>query len=473
MKVITVKGDEQNIKHCLKYKNDYYLKERDAFKVGNRYYPVENLYYDSELKKYKTSSYGLKYGVIDIKDNKFVYGYFSKNVYNNAVLSDGSIIMNPSILSKDWVYYNYVYYNLQNIPIEVREKLSKKYIEVDHSDRNYNTDNSLLELYEGYNLYVDRKYKRAGKLIPYTYGFEIETINGTLPQHICNRHGLDICKDGSTKRNGIYPPEYVTCPMSGGKGLKNIELILKEISNVSQIDKSCSLHLHLGGFEKTRLFLISLYRLSYKIQDELFTMFPLYRENEMLYAKKEKNYCKKLPLLLSSYRSGDFNEYVNLEYENMYSFLSGCSEFTSKNNFKNKRHVWGNHKWNFKPRYHWINFVNLTIGNIPTIEFRLHTPTLNKDKAINWLLICNAILLFANNNIFNCISNKKITVKDVLDVYKNIYNTNYSEIISENLYSYFLERKNAYSTHAINVDVLGNTEAKKDLTYSFDVLEVS
>ena len=230
MKVITVKGDEQNIKHCLKYKNDYYLKERDAFKVGNRYYPVENLYYDSELKKYKTSSYGLKYGVIDIKDNKFVYGYFSKNVYNNAVLSDGSIIMNPSILSKDWVYYNYVYYNLQNIPIEVREKLSKKYIEVDHSDRNYNTDNSLLELYEGYNLYVDRKYKRAGKLIPYTYGFEIETINGTLPQHICNRHGLDICKDGSTKRNGIYPPYKKYIPHR----LRVLKLALKDLERIKE-----------------------------------------------------------------------------------------------------------------------------------------------------------------------------------------------------------------------------------------------
>jgi len=98
--------------------------------------------------------------------------------------------------------------------------------------------------------------------------------------------------------------------------------------------------------------------------------------------------------------------------------------------FSNKNHPQdphGEHKWMINSRYHIINLVPFLFGKRGTIEFRVHPPTLNPIKAINWLFICNAILKFANiqksswytiPNILTFIIHKLLTIKF------NIFNIN-------------------------------------------------
>jgi hypothetical protein len=55
-------------------------------------------------------------------------------------------------------------------------------------------------------------------------------------------------------------------------------------------------------------------------------------------------------------------------------------------------------KWNIHTRYTWINFINLLFGDgAKTVEFRLHGPTFNEGKILNWMLICSAILDYAES----------------------------------------------------------------------------
>mgnify|MGYP000978013104 CR=1 FL=1 len=47
----------------------------------------------------------------------------------------------------------------------------------------------------------------------------------------------------------------------------------------------------------------------------------------------------------------------------------------------------GNSKWYVKSRYRWVNMIPLLFGNKETVEFRIHTPTYDIDKILNFLLI--------------------------------------------------------------------------------------
>jgi hypothetical protein len=350
-------------------------------------------------------------------------------------------------------------------------------------DRNNNVYNAVdnmaaFELKKHYHnnsiITIDNDVKKVAKYIKdTTFGIELETINGSLPDYITNKLGIITCKDGSTKdEDGYYPPEYVSVPLKGAKGIQTAREMCKEVTKHSDIDLKCSYHLHMGGFKMDRVFLVSMYKLCHKIQDSIFDMFPYYKRDEVKYANKEKNYCKKLPFAVKNYVSGDFNNYINSSYENIYFFLSGGFNFTPKYNFKRKFNPWGNQKWNISSRYYWLNFTNLVFGKQDTIEFRLHTPTTNSDKVINWLFICNAILGFARNNIKDCISDKPISIVDVLNYYKNHYKTSNAANLSDNLISYYNNRKAHYNSDFENGNYLSQGDLLTDSSFSFNTINV-
>lgn len=490
LKLLTVKtidGETEYRANCSRINNIYYVKDKHLEFVGNKWVLKQNLIYDYEKKQYVNNQRGLIEGVVQFKNGQPVLGKYSKNIYKNCYVHFRAFGKMPCI-STDILDENFIenlgegiFYDKSLLSASQIRDFGTKRLLVNNNGGVYNIiDNKdnfkkVCDIYEAYQPSIDRDIKYvSGYLKNNTFGIEIETINGTLPKHICNQNGIIICKDGSLRDGNKYPPEYVTVPLKGAKGLQTIRNATKEITKRSDIDRRCSLHVHVGGFTIDRLFMIALYKLCYKIQDEVFAMFPYYKIDEVKYANKGKSYAKKLNSLVSNYKNGDFNDYINSSYEDIYTFLAKGNKFNKYNNFNTENNPWGGHKWDILSRYYWVNFTNVVFGKHKTIEFRVHTPTTNSDKIINWVLMCNAIILYAQKNIRKCVSGEKISFRnDILNYYANSRNTYYSKFLSANLIAYYDQRVAMFDKDFKNGEYLGLGELINDSTFSFNTINIS
>lgn len=485
--VKTVDGETEYRNNCKRLDGLYYVKG-----VHLVYDELERTWYlpstgsvskvfDHELQKDVVNSKSLITGVVDYKNNKCVIGYFSENPLKNGLVycEHGTMMaMNIEDLIKKG--FKEVTNAGQYLAPGQSSPFSTRKVGVDLSHHVYNIEDNAVNFTKSINVYEKSPIevpKNISRIEPYIkglkFGAELETVSGTLPQHLLYRYGLIICKDGSIKNgDGMYAPEYVTVPLSGAKGIQTLYEASKEIAKRSDIDLKCSYHIHLSGANISRVYLTSLYRLCYKIQNDVFKMFPYYKTDPT--GIKDKNYCKKLPNIMNVYkRNTDFNDYINTSFTDLFLFLSGGLEAdknVSKNGFKSKQNPWGREKWNCKTRYHWVNLINPIFGKRDTIEFRLHTPTLNGDKIVNWLLMCNAIMRYAETNVENCIKLGKISFKDVLNYYADEFGDEYSKQLSENLIKYYENRVSYFEKDFKNNDRISINELKTDSSFNFNIL---
>ena len=92
------------------------------------------------------------------------------------------------------------------------------------------------------------------------------------------------------------------------------------------------------------------------------------------------------------------------------------------------------HKWQISPRYKWVNLVNLCFKKTgKTVEFRIHTPTSNKEKIINWMFICAGLLKYTIANVDSIMSKFGISLDHIL---RSVY----TERVYSQLSSYMVER---------------------------------
>jgi hypothetical protein len=427
----------------------------------------------SEILDYETgqkvsSTAGMNRGIVEITDGKEVKGFYTPNVFKNCkVVNEEGVVpcIDYNILPPDQYGESYsegIYYKLSLLSGAGMRDLVKKQLKVNHSHNAYNVEDdakgfaAAIATFEKSEFPIDKDIKAVSRYLnDISFGAELETINGTLPPHLLAKYGVMICKDGSTKNaDGLYPAEFVTVPLKGAKGLQTLRNLSQEIAKRSDVDIKCSYHLHLGSVEITRVFMVSLYRLCFKIQNDVFRMFPFYKTKPD--GIKEKNYCKKLQNILSAYGTKDFNEYINNSFTDIFSMLSGGLKMDENYNIKSKRNPWGNSKWEMKTRYFWVNLINPIFGKHDTIEFRLHTPTLNPDKIINWLLMCVAIMRFAENNTERCIR----------------LNTDYCDKLSTNLVSYYRNRVEYFERDLKNGDLVSKREMQDDNNFSFSTIDI-
>jgi hypothetical protein len=484
--VRAVNGEIEYYSNCIRRNGIYYIKHIHAVYQNDEWVVLNPSVYDHELKQNTTNTHDLFNGIVDFNKETLVpvKGWFTKNPYTNCIVSimgkhytfiNCDLLKNNPSFTED-LATGVFYITKELTPGNIRI-LTKKRV-INYGDNVYNIVDSpkvferSKSLYAASKINIDNDIKLAGRYLKnVTFGAEFETINGGLPNYFKDKYGIIICKDGSIKNeDGAYPPEYVTVPLSGVKGVQTLRDVSKEIAKRSDFDIKCSYHLHLGGFNYSRLFLVSLYKLSTKIQDDLFGMFPFYKRDEVKYAGKEKNYCKKLPNIVMNYKGGNFNTYLNSSYQDIYHFLSGGYNFDSDYNFKKKVNPWGNNKWQINSRYYWLNFTNLVFGKQNTIEFRLHTPTTNSDKVINWLFMCNAIMEFAKNNTKKCLSDEEISFTDVLNFYGKTYKTSHATNLSKNLIAYYNARVSKFKQEADAGKYISDDELLFDGDFKFNAL---
>ncbi len=410
--ITTIKGEELPISQAKKFPNGYYKigdinveNSGDCYKINDKFYRYETgqIVFNHSTKKYQLVTNDIISGLID--NNQFAY--FNRNEENKIpiVLENGNktFAISEEILKKNLNYRErlstgeYVHISIitakdfNKILTPTNEyKTSLPYdsngITKKHSDIYNYLYNSDINLYSHY----------LGKFLDkLTFGLEFETTAGFIPERITKKLGLIPLRDGSIK--GL---EYVTVPLSEAKGVQTVVDICKELKQRTTFNNSCALHLHIGGVPRTPEFILAFLKLSSWLQNDIFTLFPLYKKYNM--GIKNKNYSKPYDLfeIFSKLDPVINSSNINKNFDVLFSFLtSKKATFADYNNDLNKVEVHPldpstHQKWNINTRYYLHNFIPLIFGNKQTIEFRIHTPTFDYYRILMFLLFNSMLIKF-------------------------------------------------------------------------------
>ena len=479
-KVITIKGEELPISQCRKFNNVWYKigninieESGDCYLIEGRYHRIETglHVYNHSLKKYVLYNASVIKGVVNIIDNKLIYGHFNNDkTYSRIIDKAGNIfcIFDIKVIERNREYRerlsNGDFYHTSKLLANRFKMISAPSIEYKNSlpyDSKGIIKQNLKNYNENYNPEISTNIKKYAPLLEkLTFGLEFETIKGTIPKRILEEYGLIPLRDGSI--TGI---EYVTVPMSGEKGLQctnDILSVLKERTLYD--DKSCSLHLHLGGVPRTKEFITAFFKVGMSVQDEMFSMFPLYKKYN--YGIKNKNYTAPLPTfsILSQLDPVINSENINDNFNVIYKYLSMGESFSNFNyNLDNVKHhpldPNGNQKWLIKSRYNIYNLIPLMFGNKQTIEFRIHTPTYEVNKIIPFILMNSLLVNFTIKHqeaiLKNEITLDYINLNDIIISQTNNHTDIGLNKIQDVLINYVRSRKKACENQTKRGNILG------------------
>ncbi len=362
--VTTITKDIEYRRNCKYIGGKYYLMDRDCFYIEGKWCRIDSgvIIYDHEKKVWihKDKAGTLVNGIVDIKNEEFIFGSFSENAYENVSCRTkkhgNSIAINSDVLGNHFfedkalsVMFRTKDYPLTDIKYRKTIRNEKNF-----TDRGYNIEDNQADYankVKYYNEYPHKISKKVREIAKYlgdlSFGVELEIAQGNLPDKILNRHGVVICRDGSIDGG----PELVTIPTSGAKGLQNIVDLCEELKGRNKLSIACALHIHFGNVPTDKLFLSAFYVLCRKIQDEIFTMFPYYKTDHK--GVKKKNYNQKLdklgihPLLEQDKES--YEAYLRDVHIRIFNFLSEGKMSIDQLNRKTRAHPIS-HKWERKSR---------------------------------------------------------------------------------------------------------------------------
>lgn len=479
-KVITIKGEELPISKCRKFNKLYYKigdiniqNSGDCYLIGDRYYREETnaIVYNYSINKYIIYDNTVIQGVVDIIEDKLIFGYFNNNIKYSRVrdkTGNSYYLLNPEIFKDNREYREQLstgdFYHISKL-----ESYKFNSIILPKKDYKYSLpydskgiiENNLKNYNENYNPEISNNIKNYAPLLEdLTFGLEFETTKGFIPDRILNKYGLIPLRDGSI--SGI---EYVTVPMSGEKGLQCTADILKVLKErTTYDDNTCSLHLHLGNIPRTKEFILAFFKVGMKIQDEMFQMFPLYKKYN--YHIKNKNYSAPLPTFEILSELDPIIDKTNIDnnFNVLYKYLSMGQDFKSVgNNLDNiNSHPAdpnGNQKWLCKPRYLLYNVVPLIFGNKQTIEFRIHTPTYDVNKIFPFIFMNALIVNFVKKYQYSILKEKHFlrdfTLSNILFNQIDNYNINNRGSFRDLMYDYIEKRKNYCERQILKGNILG------------------
>lgn len=521
--VTTISGKKVPRNNTRKIKNLYYETNVDCFKVKNN---------ADEVKWYRVNSGKIAYDVVEKKwdligrlsrkpnyvqgviDESFNPAFFPVNAEENVVLfqnygdnlETGVIcidVKTAESLGYVEAISNGFYYKKSNLSKTQLSNLKKKKWQrydsgpLSHFDYFAREGNrAYMHILQNHRRFYSDKtfkpnYKVLNKIIgPYSFGLEFETYDGTIPEKHLAKGGIVPLKDGSLRRREgdreIIPYEYTTVPLRGEIGIETIRHATQNLSKYCEIGNKCSMHLHIGGAPIEKEFLIAFYILAYRLQDEFFEMFPLYKTDAVNIIGSDKNYCKKLPAIglvsknniYQTNSNAEFRKNLKVYFDKLFSFLADnrISGESSEFNLDTKKHPSdprGTQKWQIGARYYYINMVPTIFQNSGTIEFRLHTPTTNFCKTMNWLLICLAMIKYARIHKRTIINTgaKGVTLDKVVEGYSNVfgqinYDWSYANDLVKYLKYYIKERKAQFKISSEKpLDIEGKKEMSADIDY--------
>lgn len=432
LRVVTTFDGSKAIKGNCKYiKGEFYEQNRQCFMMPDgKWHRVNNgkITFDHREKSWKfLGSPNLVEGIIGGDKENIEFGHFTTG-HDDLTIKMGSgtyALLDESLIkSLDLVedigsgrFYRRKDLHVESSKNYIGDKKTYKYpIPLDYNSKHqlyhYIESHSKLKLNKELPFYSE-------ELDGVSFGIEFEVWNGTIPYRLLNKLALIPLLDGSLRHDGVMSYEYATIPLSGGIGLQKIKSACDALSRYTEISRMCSLHVHLGGYQPSKDMITSIYRTSKMVEKDLFSMFPRWYKDTSHF--KQKSYCGPLPNFKRDRSNDELFEYI-------YSWLSNGRDFTGFNGEEHPDDPSGNHKWNIPGRYHFINFIPFIWGPTGTVEFRLHPPTTNPIKVINWIFICNAIMKYSNLNKNNWNKTKTVNLKELIST---VYDPKLSMYLSD------------------------------------------
>lgn len=484
-KVITVDGSEELRAKCRNIKGIFYRigdlsieNSGHCYLINDKFYKFDTGYivFDHYLGQYVIkNNNNLSEGVVSFEDkNTPVIGFFS-NINSNftRINHKGSewncinddILLNTNFIEdlKSGVFHHRQslpsmrFINIGNVPQGLKNTLQ-------YDSRNLTKDRSLI--YDKlYNPKYCQQVEDYGDVVKdLSFGLEFETINGFVPTRICDRLGLIPLKDGS-----IPGLEYVTIPLSGKKGMQTVIDSVKELSRRTTYNDDCSLHLHIGNIPRTEEFFLALYKMLVLMEQPMYELFPVYKKYN--YGVKRKHYTKPFSLNETIYLMDPVINKSNIKknFGILYNYLSMGQDYANVDNDLKNVHSHpsdpnGDSKWNIRTRYHWVNMIPLLFGNKQTIEFRLHTPTYDINKIMNYLVICTSLINYVKDNTDKILTDFKsvstLNLTDLLygSIPKDTRGDNRYARLLNSVYGYINDRRDFMFNNAKR----GNIKANED-----------
>jgi hypothetical protein len=254
---------------------------------------------------------------------------------------------------------------------------------------------------------------------PFYTGLEIEveknnnydTYNANNMLVVCNKLNVKITSDGSLT-NGI---EFITPPLYSNELNNCIRELTRALQeNNLYIKSTCGLHVHVNAREWSQEKIKRIARFYMVFEHILFDMLP----NSRLYS----TYCVPLDKFFSS-------DKLKIEHNNKLDYLVYQTDDDSAlRSYKSSKYC--------NKRYSSLNLHSYFFRG--TIEFRLHSGTMNYHKIKNWVNILHSIIN-ATDNYTDTETDKLflLTKEKRLKVFK--------KIIGNDLYSYYQKRVAKFS----------------------------
>lgn len=297
-------------------------------------------------------------------------------------------------------------------------------------------------------------------LNPFTYGIELETIDGFIDFTDLAKSQIVPLRDGS-----ISGTEYASLPLSTAEDFERFIYFLNAAKNNKvTYDQTCSYHLHIGNFKITTNNVIKLLKVIIDLEDELYDLSPKFKRKTSEHTRRD--YCSSIKQsILDFYKQGKVAITTDKKlHEALISVLTSNRTSSLSSLEKNDKGVYvhpvNNRKWHQEGRYKIVNFMNIYFSSAGTLEFRNHAGTFNTTKIFNWMLICSAIVRYAISNNGKELNSKSVTLKTVIDY-------SYSTSTAQYLLKYIEHRKAFYKS----IDAVGTKEFINDkgiLTPDFD-----
>lgn len=417
----------------------------DCFKLNGRYYRVDTgyVFFDHTTKSYrlkKEVNVIVEKGVIGFKKaepDTPIFGSFSISPANPPILLEYNgmlfncvseeILENNKIFKEDLRTGNFVNRRKVKTTFLTEPQPIQKGIK---NNLPYDCTDIIFDANEIYKNSIKTPPTKtikqfAPELKELTFGVEFETVKGYIPPRITQKLGLMPLRDGS-----IQGLEYVTIPFQGEEGLQSLVGCLDSLRRRTKYDEGCSLHIHIGNIPRTPEFIIAFCKVMYALQDEMFSLFPYYKKENL----GVKNKCYTQPYHYTDYMSSLDRCITNVNiadnFRRLFNFFSMGTDFDHYRSLEQvKSHPSdprGTAKWNIKTRYHWFNIIPLIFGNKKTIEFRLHTPTYDEQKVMNFLFICGAVVNYVKQHEKVILSNPETIPGRLGQIVKRMYTSTLS-----------------------------------------------
>lgn len=316
----------------------------------------------------------------------------------------------------------------------------------------------------------------------YTFGVEIETASGRIPNLLSRQFNWKCMRDGS-----VSGGEYITGILKGDAGLTHLKGICKYLNATTKTNHNCGVHVHVGNAAFNKEFTVFAYILAIKLQENLLTFLPR--------ARRDNRFCDRFTTsaalqqslndLEQSSGAEEYKDRIDDIYNELYTMLSGGMYPSSSVN-RSTAHPQGRYAGGSGAnsyRYKWLNLLacnfnrekapavrgteeesarvtrrsNIMIDSVRhtrlpkvtpnyTIEFRCHEHTSNYNIIKYWTQICMAFVYAVEARKHLILSKKIISLEDIIEWAYKPKQSNKDTSVYDKLSSYITFRKQYFAT---------------------------